>query len=289
MEARTQDPQNEVLNYEIGKIIEDVPFELYQKSPGMNSSALKDILQSPAHFYERKYNQSERKETPALKFGKLFHYAVLECELFRKRAIVEPNVDKRTKEGKWIMQNFQENLAPDALVLSQDDLTRLTGMIQRMENHKIARGLLDKGIRETTIFWNDSETGDLCKARPDFITEDGLLIDLKTTKDARYKYFSRDAGEYMYHVQAAHYLEAGRVTKKFKYEDFIFLAFEHEAPYEIAAYPLGQQSLESGVTVRRKAMRIYSECKKKNEWPGYNQEAQCLEIPIWHMEPEEMI
>ncbi len=289
MEARTQDPQSEVLNYPIGELIENVPFDLYRKAPGMNSSALKDILQSPAHFYQRKYLQAEKKETPALKFGKLFHYAVLEPDLFRKRAVVEPDVDKRTKEGKYQMQIFEGNLEPDALIMNQNDLVRLTGMIQKMEMHKIARGLLEKGLRETTIFWNDSETGDLCKARPDFITEDGLLIDLKTTSDARYKYFSRDAGEYMYFVQAAHYLESARVTKKMKCEDFIFLAFESEAPYEIAVYPMGQQSLESGVTVRRKAMRIYSECKKKNEWPGYNPEAQCLEIPIWYMEPEEMI
>lgn len=290
MEPQTQNSSNKLEAPEIGKLIPNIAFDVYAKSEGINSSGLKEILRSPAHYYEYRYNRVQEKESDALLFGKLFHYAVLEPELFHKNYVVMPKHDMRSKAGKELMEEWEKTYVKlEAIIVPEKFKDKLLQMVDKLLNHSKARKLLEKGHRETTLFWNDIETGELCKARPDFISEKGHIIDLKTSKDAREAKFSRDMWEYQYHIQAAHYCSGGRHTQTFDPNVFIFLVIEKEPPFEIGIYPAGTSVLGVGDQWRSKAMEIYSKCRKLNQWPGYNASFRTIELPRWaeSVDPDE--
>lgn len=281
MEPQTNQQESKQDKFELNKLIPNIPFSVYAKSDGMNSSGIKDILRSPAHFYQRKFEHVQTKETEALQFGKLLHYAVLEPELFKKHYIVQPKMDKRTAAGKSEYELFKAKLLPDAIVVPEEMVHGIKTMTDKILNHKIASKLMERGVRETTLFWEDRETKELCKMRPDFISAKGYIVDLKTSKDARLESFQRDIMKYLYHIQAAHYCEGARVAGVCRPDAFIFLVIEKDPPYEIAIYPAGASVLGVGDQWRSKAMGIYSRCKKRNVWPGYNHEARTIELPRW--------
>lgn len=280
MEPLTHQTSGRLEPPEVGKLLENISFEKYAAYEGINSSGLKHILRSPAHYYEYRYNRVEEKDSDALIFGSLFHYAVLEPDLFSKKYIVKPKFDMRTKDGK--VQDFEwmkEYVRNDTILVPERMSKRLNEMVNKVLTHTRARDLLSKGVRETTLFWNDRETGELCKCRPDFISAQGHLIDIKTSKDAREQKFSKDILNYQYHIQAAHYCEGGRVTKQYDPDVFIFLVIEKDPPYEIGIYPSGSSVLGVGDQDRSTAMQIYAKCRKENRWPGYNSKFRTIELP----------
>ena len=281
MEPLTNEQQGENLQFETGKLLTGVSFEDYRNAPGINSHGLIDLLRSPKHYYEFRYNRVEETNSEAREFGKLFHYAILESQMFAERYVMMPKFDKRTKDGKVRSEEWLTKLKPGAIVVPEQWCDQLLQLCDKMVKHPISRGLLTEGAREATLFWNDEETGELCKARPDFVSKDGYIVDLKTTTDARYQQFSKDILKFSYHIQAAHYTEGARVTKTARSDSFIFIVVEKKAPYEIAVYPAGNSVLGVGSQWRSKAIRLYSKCRKSGQWPGYDYQARTIELPIW--------
>lgn len=62
------------------------------------------------------------------------------------------------------------------------------------------------------MYWNDEETGELCRIRPDkWLNEHNVIVDVKKVADM--DRFARHIEEFRYHVQDAMYREgAMRVT-----------------------------------------------------------------------------
>lgn len=264
-------------------LLPDVPYQTYADSDGMNSSGLKLILRSPAHYYEHRFNRIEEKETPALRFGKLFHLAVLEPKLFRENYVIQPKFDRRTKIGKEGYEAWQAALKPSAIIVPEEDAPKLERMAYKILNHPMASKLLEKGVRETTMWYKDPVTGILCKIRPDFVSERWGMIDLKTTKDAREDAFWRDVKKLEYDLQGAHYRTGAKTTGVCRHDAFTYIAVEKDPPYEIAVHPSGASIIAYGDRKRERGMAIYNECLKTNRWPGYNPRTQPLEYPDWVM------
>jgi PDDEXK-like domain of unknown function (DUF3799) len=280
VEPTTQESTNKLDAPEVGKLIENFPFADYKNSEGINSSGLKHILRSPAHYYEYRYNRIEEKDSEALIFGSLFHYAILEPELFRQRYLVQPNIDLRTNVGKEFKKSWEKTyLRPDSILVPEKFSEKLKIMVDKMLGNTRVRNLLEKGVRETTIFWDDQKTGDRCKGRLDFISSLGHVVDIKTSKDASEEAFMKAIWNYKYYIQVAHYLEAGRVTKAYDPNHFVFVVIEKDPPYEIALYEADNSVMGVGDQWRTKAMEIYSKCKKENRWPGYTQTFTKIGLP----------
>ncbi len=73
----------------------DAPFAEYQASPGLNYSAMKDLLVSPLRFWHKWINPNRKKEepTPEMQFGSALHCAVLEPSEVEKRYCCEIDQD----------------------------------------------------------------------------------------------------------------------------------------------------------------------------------------------------
>jgi exodeoxyribonuclease VIII len=86
--------------------VHQIDFETYQNLEGVNHHFLEYLRKSPAHA--KYYKENKKIETSSMIFGKIIHSAVLEPNI---EMIIEPEINKRTKEGKELYQKFlSENI-----------------------------------------------------------------------------------------------------------------------------------------------------------------------------------
>lgn len=144
----------------------------YYDNPAISQSKLKDLKRSPKHFWA-KHVASDRTldaETEAMRFGKAVHTCLFEHQLFINEYVVEPNVDKRTKDGKLAFAEFVANSAGKTII-SGDDMIAVKRIRDAVLNKKTSRILLNNGLPEHELYWVDADTGIGCKAKLDYLIE----------------------------------------------------------------------------------------------------------------------
>lgn len=271
--------------YEKGKLIPGLTYDEYAVIDGLRASDLKLLKRSPAHW--RASKTAPKKKTDALAFGTLFHTAIEHPAKFLETYIIEPDVDLRTKKGKEELEAFKSTVKPDAIVVPFDWADDLVGMLRSCMNHKLLKNLLKDGVRETSLFVEDDQTGTLLQCRPDFVSAKGFLVDIKTTRDASESFFlneifsSRFSGSPFYALQAAHYAHCARLSQVCNGDSFIFVAIEKEPPYGIMIYPMDEGCLGPGEQWRAELTKLYTECKRTDIWPCYPERAVNVFPPEW--------
>lgn len=185
-------------------------------------------------------------------------------------------------------------------ILTHEQWAQVHAMRDAVLSHAAGRALMTApGRAERSVYWIDEETGVLCRCRPDWWRLDGITVDVKTTEDASPEGFARSIGRYSYHMQAAFYIDG--MTAAINHlvaqnkdaafpqklppapKDFLFLAVEKAAPYAPAVYALDQAAIEIGRAEYRQLLRIYAECLRTNNWPGYGQKIQNISLPEWQL------
>lgn len=287
-EHQVQGPAGDI-QLPVGKLLENIPFEEYAKAEGINAGGLKIINEfSPAHYYQDRYGTLQKKESTALRFGKLFHFAVLEPHIFQQKAVIVPKFEGFTKDGRLSTQSGEAKekkkawyaaLPQGAIICEQHELDSLLFMCDKLLKHPLCRNLLEKGVKETTLVWDDEEFGVKCKARPDFISDAGIPVNIKSSMNASPEAFMWDVSRRKYDLEASHYLAGGKATGQYRSDAYFFLVVEKEPPYEIAVYGAGTSIVFAGDGYRQRAMKRYAECLRKNEWPGYQTKASDLDYP----------
>jgi exodeoxyribonuclease VIII len=257
----------------------DLPNNTYHSGPGISKSGLDKIHRCPAWFRHCLDNPPE--QTAAMRLGSAVHTAVLEPEKFDAEFVVAPVVDKRTKKGKEQWAEFCEASAGKDVLTGQEGET-----IQRIRDavfaHPAARACLQvPGQAEKSVFWRDSATDELCKCRPDWWRNDGIIVDLKTTRDAAPESFSKSAYQYRYHVQAGYYMDGLELATGERPRGFVFIAVETAPPYLVSVYAADDQMVLFGQVQYRKDLDLYAQCKAKNMWPGFPEEVLSLHLPPW--------
>lgn len=243
----------------------------YHRHPAVSKSMLDRIARSPLHLQAYLRDPDMPEETPAMRFGTAVHTAVLEPVRFARQYAAFTG-DKRTTAGKAA---FAELEARGAIVLKTDEYDAVCEIARAVRQHDLAGDLLADGAAEASVFWNDDATGVECRCRPDWLRQDGIVIDLKTTTDASPEAFARSVVNYRYHVQAAHYL-AGTDAQR-----FVFIVVEKEAPYAIALYELDANALALGRELRVRDLTTYATCAEFDHWPGFPAAVQTLKLPGW--------
>jgi hypothetical protein len=162
------------------------------------------------------------------------------------------------------------------------DVEGVGSMTEQLYKHPEARKLLHGALKEISIKFELD--GFPCKGRLDAYHADGelegVVVDLKTTRDASPEGFKRAAYSYGYHRQAAWYLQ-GLKTLGLPATSFYIIAVETSAPHAVAVYKLSEKALEAGLKEVTELFALYKECKSTNEWDGYSRTAQVLELPYY--------
>lgn len=243
--------------------------EEYRAYPAVSRSDLFKLKKSPLHY---KYATEHKEEpTPALNFGSAAHKFILERDHFDDEFAVAPNVDRRTKDGKAIWEEFVE-YADGKTVISRDDFNKIWDMAKAIEAHPIASDLI-KGQHEVSLFWTDEQTGEECKVRPDCIHKDGngvVIVDYKTTATVEDGAFEKSCRKYGYKLQSGMYRE-GYFQNFLEDAGFAFIAQEKEAPYAVRVYVCTDEYMNEGFDEYRALLGLYHECKLADNFRGFEE------------------
>lgn len=263
----------------------DIDIEDYHGGEGFSRSSLMEFQKSPLHLWY-KLNNKEQKEPVdiirkmnALDFGNALHTYILEEETFFDRYVVLEKVNRTTKEGKARYAEVKE-FAEDRgrQIICQEAYYEIQAMAASIDAHGDARSLISDALYEKSIYWNDPNTGLLCKVRPD-IWHSNMICDLKTCMSASYKDFQRSIVGYGYHLQAGMIQEAIKHVTGEKINNFVYVAIEKEPPYAVAIYQLDEMAVEEGVAQFRHIIKCVKECMDANHWPSYD--SALINLPKW--------
>ncbi len=281
MNAKAQIPESGII---LGMSNND-----YHALPSVGSSKLKTILRSPAHYHAAYLSGAPRKEpTASMVLGSLTHTLFLEPEQYGNEYIIAPKWDARTSEGKAIRAAFVD-AAEGKTVIDNDQMATAQAMANALCGHQIHEAMTG-GHAEASIFWTDDQTGLACRIRPDYhiapcdMWPTGLIIDVKSTDDARAEAFARTCVNFGYDLSAAMYCDGFQQhygTTELEPPLFLLLVVERDEPHAVICYECSPEMLDKGHMKYRTAMNLLAESTASGNWPGYDDGIQLLNLPKW--------
>lgn len=259
----------------------------YHELPSVSSSQLKTILRSPAHYREAYLSGKEKKAPTAdMLLGSLTHTLFLEPEQFAEEYVESVKFDMRTTAGKTAAATFAE-LAAGRTSVTAEQIQQAQNMANALCD-SIAYNAMTGGYAESSIFFQDADTGLQCRIRPDYHVApgdawpDGLIIDVKSTDDARAEAFARTCVKFGYDLSAAMYSDG--FMQEYGTQNppvFLLLVVERDTPHGVACYEISDEMLAKGREKYRKAMNALAACQESGEWPCYPDEIKKLDLPKW--------
>ena len=250
----------------------DLSNEQYHSGPGVSKSQLDDIAISPATYIWRKSAPVDTEKLQALDMGTALHCLLLEPDEFDSRFIKAPEFNRRTKDGRAEEAEFLKNCADTGkTVIEYDDRRKLMLMRDSVMAHPDARWLLEQaGHSESSIYWTDDETGELCRCRPDRkLNQYPILLDVKKVDDM--SRFERHVEEFRYHVQNAMYCDGYEKTFGERPE-FLFLAVSSSIEcgrYPVRVRPLEPDWIAAGKDLYRRDLNTFHQCRVNNDWHDF--------------------
>lgn len=262
----------------------DCTNEQYHSGPGVSKSHLDTIAsKSPLHYWHRYLNPDREPEepTPAKIHGTAIHSIILEPDTWATGYAINPGIDRRSNAGKAEYAAFLEE-NQGKVIITDEQAQACYAIRDAVYRHPLARGLLQGGKAEQTVYAIDKETGELIKCRMDYLPDNGsMIVDVKSTEDASPNGFGKSAANYRYPVQTAWYHHVLDEAFGEHPPHWVFLAFEKEPPYAIGVYfAQPEDTARAAVAARRDFMRIV-EHKRAGFWPDYGTEALPLGLPTW--------
>lgn len=307
-------------------IYAEISNQEYHSGPGVSKSLLDLVARSPLHAHYAMTAANDRQPTPAQEFGTAFHALLLEPEAFHaeyalpfdtpagalatvddlKAALDAAGVPfKSTMKKPQLAELVREHI-PSAVILddakaaylaendgrhiiASDVWETLHTMRDAVMAHPAARALLTgaPGKTEQSVYWIDEKTGELCRCRPDFWRNDGIIVDLKTAEDASPEGFSRSMANYRYYVQHPYYMDGINAMIAQTGADvepiraFAFLVVEKKPPHAVAVYVLDAASVELGRLEYQRDLATFHQCQETGNWPGYGEKIQSISLPRW--------
>jgi len=250
----------------------------YDALEGCNFSTLKDLLRSPAHYQAALAAKGQETEEDRQRFivGTCLHAMVLEGKPLLSMYAVKPEgMSFATKEGK--LWREQQTLP----TMGADTAAQVQAMVDAVNAHPLASAIL-KSCPSREHGLQADINGVLCKGLIDAIGKDasgnGIIVDLKSTRDARSREFRRKIEwEFHYDLQARLYQELalqcdhGECTP-------LWIVVETEAPHSVMVYQPGADLRASGERKLQEVLTKWKECTASGVWHGYQQTPTIEEI-----------
>lgn len=263
----------------------------YEQDPAMAQSQVKDFLKSPRYYEGRHITKTipPKKTTDEMILGSMVHCFALEPENFGQEfAIITPDV--LSKSGARSGQAWKDFVAENAgkdLVFGEDvELAKTLG--ERLRNHPAFPNLDDMLAIEKPIHWE--LYGTVCKGIPDIVAQWDIVFDIKTVGDMDAflinqptgSVMSKDAFDRGYDIQAAFYLEGCCQFYDRKFDRFILLLVETNAPYRIRVAEFSQEDIQHAYNRIVFVINGIEERTLDGDWSDpHENEIVVLEKPKW--------
>lgn len=259
-------------------VTEKMPFAKYLELPGESSSSLREMIKSPLQY--KHWRDHGREDSDTLRIGRAAHTATLEMQQFLREYVL---YDGRRAGGEW--EKFK--LANEGkTILKPEQYELALACREAIHAHKVAAPLFaGKGRNELTIQWEMGEHK--LRSRIDRITSDGVLVDLKTSRDVTPRAFPHSAARFGYFTQLAFYQDACRAAGLGELPVKLVVVGS-SAPHDVVVYDIEYDELERGRLEYEFALSRLAECRAKDEWPGVApNESVKLRLPDWAVAEED--
>lgn len=220
----------------------------------VTNSQLGRLAKSPQTYVQYKESKMLRDIEPyvtALHFGRAYHMAMLEEDVYDDNVIRVDASTRTAKVWKEAVQEYNGHVSALILQSEHDTIMRMRDILYSIGDIKdILNNLREK---EKVVLWRDKDTDVLCKSKIDAITNDNILVDLKTTTDCRYQSFKSSCYKYGYYRQSAFYLDGSKT------DDFIFIVQEKSSPYDVALYEVSGQAIQQGRNEYKELLKSFKD------------------------------
>lgn len=262
----------------------DIPAEDYHRDPvpggSLSTSWAKKLLPPsvPALFdHERRHGQPRKK---VWDFGTAAHALVLGTG---PELVVVDADNWRTAAAQ---SERDDAYADGAIPLLPSEHAQVLAMAAALTAHPVAGRLLapGTGLPEQSLFWRDTPTGMMRRARLDWLPVVGakriIVPDYKTANAVDDAALSRAMNAYGYHMQAAAYLDGIKALGIDAEPGFVNVYQAKTAPYLVHVVEVDALALTIGRDLNRRALDVYAECTAADHWPGYPS-IDLLGLPAW--------
>lgn len=272
-----------------GTITTDIGIDDYHRGPGVSKSGLDLIERSPLHYwwsYLRAGDRQESGDSESRVVGSGLHALVLEGpQAFRDRFAIMPQFGRRKQDVADKEQWERDNAGKTWLrqTASRDDAASIKAMRDALSQHREASKWLGApGRAEVSAYWTDEATGILCRCRADKLLDAGIVVDLKSTRDASDEAMARSIDKWRYHVQHAFYTDGLRQLGV-DVRGFVFVFVESAPPHGVRVIRLDAATVEIGRGAYRRNLDTYARCIKSGEWPGYSDAIDTIGLPAYRL------
>jgi len=206
----------------------------YMGQNSLSSSSIKTLSKNPLKYIENLSSGGEHKS--AFDFGSLFHWYVLEPDVYRKQIFVDSD-DRRSKEWKEAKKEYGR-------VFLQSEGDRVEEIAESFLSCSKIQDLLEKSRPEVPAVGYINDVPFRGKAD---ILGDGYIADLKTTSNI--KWFKNDARKFGYSAQVYIYCQLFNID----YTNWVFIAIDKVTGdfgfYTVSEefYLSGKQIVENGI------------------------------------------
>lgn len=276
----------------------------YHSHPSISASHLKALATTTPRHYWADYvdpSRPERVETDAMRLGTELHMLTLEPGRFAETYHLDPtppDAPRRPtakqvealgracpREGTkareewdriaaaaawWADWDAAHPIPEGSTALPADRWLQLQGMADSLAlDPLISEILTSPGQAEQPLFWRDPDLGIVCRCKPDWLTADGWVLDLKSTISANPRRFRWQAWDLGYDIQAWFYLRGVERALGIQPRGFVFAAAEKRRPFVAVPFLASEALLERGRARTEAAVAQLLECRRTGVWPGY--------------------
>jgi PDDEXK-like domain of unknown function (DUF3799) len=256
--------------------------------PSLSASIATILLdQSPLHAWlaHPKLNPRFQRETDSrFDLGSAAHMMLLEK---REDAIViVPHDDWRTNAAKKLREDAQAEGKYAILQRHYDDVVLMVAKATDFLATSELAGMFETATAEQTVIWQEGEYWFRC--RPDLLSADKrVILDYKSTGSASHEAFGKQIGRLGYDLQAEVYTRGLTIVTGVE-PAFVFLAQEITPPYACSLTALSNAYRAVGNAKVKRAMTIWKDCLRRNDWPSYTSQIAYVEPKIWDLTELEM-
>lgn len=261
--------------------IYDLPMEVYHSQccdgPSLSSSEARILtLKTPAHLQASRLEPYERSRKADL--GTAIHALVLEPFHAESNIVVIKADSFRTGDAKdQAARAMNANKTP--LLVKDYEIAKRAA--DKLLLHPVMKSLLKEGDAEKSWFAKDRQTGIWVKARPDFVSASGVMVDIKTVGDCTEEFIQRRMYEGGWFQQAPWHAHVYERVKGQPIADYLWVCIEQELPNAIRIVRPVEPALIHGARLNDRALRLYAECARANVWPDYERNVQTMGLLDW--------
>jgi len=272
-----------------------LPMADYLAAPGLSSSSLKILLDSPLTFKRKMDGMVKDKPTDAMALGSMLHSSILEGRLIYR---TQPATYGDGKKWNW---NAAECKAwgeahKDMPILTEAEAEFVKSSFTYVITHPKCSELISGGKPEVSVFAKID--GRLFKGRFDYYTptycgtaEDARITDLKSVADASSRGFASAAIKYGWHLQAALYCKLAKALGDGPVE-FNWIALQKGNLPLVNVKRFGMFSELVGNEALQDAIDILTRCEQSGVWPEWRDDdgtVKQLDVPDWAMKDDEAL